>query len=165
VKWRLVDDAPIVGAVAFLPAIKLPTGSTTKGTGSGTTDATLLAISSHKFGDFALDINAGYTRRSGDGSRAPRDATQWTVSTGGPLAGVFGWVAECYGYPGTGGPAGQPPIVAVLAGPTLLARQWLGVDAGVIVPVSGPQPRAFYAGLVYNVGRMWQSHSSLAARH
>jgi hypothetical protein len=28
------------------------------------------------------------------------------------------------------------------------------LDAGVIVPVSGPQPHALYAGAVYNVGRM-----------
>ena len=118
----------------------------------------LLAISSHKFGDVAIDINAGYTRRSGDGSSIPRDATQWTFSSGGPLAGAFGWVVECYGYPGTGGPAGQAPIVALLAGPTYLARAWLAFDAGLIVPLRGPQPRAFYAGAVYNVGRIWASH-------
>jgi hypothetical protein len=33
-------------------------------------------------GDYALDINAGYTRRSGDGSKARRNATLWTVSGG-----------------------------------------------------------------------------------
>jgi hypothetical protein len=157
-KWRFIDDAPIVGAFALLPVVKFATGSQTKGTGSGTTDASLLAISSHKFGAFALDLNAGYTRRSGNGSTAPRNATQWTVSTGGPFSGAFGWVAECYGYPGTDGAAGQAPIVAVLVGPTLLARAWLAFDTGVIIPVSGPQPRAFYAGLVYNVGRIWASH-------
>jgi len=30
-------------------------------------------------------------------------------------------------------------------------------DAGVIVPVTGPQARALYAGAVYNVGRIWGS--------
>jgi hypothetical protein len=29
------------------------------------------------------------------------------------------------------------------------------VDAGVIVPISGPQPRALYAGGVVNLGRAW----------
>ena len=75
-------------------------------------------ISSHDLSGVALDINAGYTRRSGNGSQAPRSATLWTVSLGGPFAGAFGWVFECYGYPGTSGPAGQAPIVAILAGPT-----------------------------------------------
>ena len=105
-----------------------------------------------------MHINAGYTRRGGNGSSAPKNATVWTLSTGGPLAGALGWVVEWYGYPGTGGSAGQAPIVALLAGPTFLLRTWLALDAGVIVRVSGPQPRAFYAGAVYNVGRIWASH-------
>jgi hypothetical protein len=154
-KWRLLDDAPIVGDFAVLPAVKFPTGSAARGTGTGTTDASLLLISSHDLGPVAMDINAGITRRSGDGSLAPTSASLWTVSFGGPFSGPFGWVFETYGFPGTGGPAGQAPIVAVLAGPTLLARAWLAFDAGVIVPVTGPQPHALYAGGVYNVGRWW----------
>jgi hypothetical protein len=155
VKWRLVDDAPIVGDFALLPSVKFPTGSSSSGTGTGTTDVTLLAISSHAFGDVAMDLNVGYTRRSGDGSAAPKTSSVWTVSFGGPFVGAFGWAAECYGYPATSGPAGQPSIVALLGGPTVLVRPWLALDAGVIVPVTGPQPRALYAGVVYNVGRLW----------
>jgi hypothetical protein len=154
VKWRLLDDAPLVGDFAVLPAVKFPTGDANKGTGTGTTDASFLLISSHSLGPVSMDINAGYTRRSGDGSNAPTNAALWTVSFGGPAAGKLGWTAECYGYPGTGGPAGQAPIVAVLAGPTFLFRKWLAIDAGVIVPLAGPQPHALYAGAVYNVGRM-----------
>jgi hypothetical protein len=154
VKWRLLDDAPLLGDFAVLPAVKFPTGDATKGTGTGTTDASFLLISSHSLGPVSMDINAGYTRRSGDGSNAPKNAYLWTVSFGGPAAGQLGWTAECYGYPGTGGPAGQAPIVAVLAGPTFLFRKWLAVDAGLIVPLAGPQPHALYAGAVYNVGRM-----------
>lgn len=155
-KWRLLDDAPLVGDFALFPAIKAPTGSAGRGTGTGTTDGSILLISSHDFGSVAMDLNLGYTRRSGDGSTAPRSATLWTASFGGPFAGtsgVVGWVAECYGYPATRGPAGAPSIVALLAGPTLLARPWLAFDVGVIEPVTGPQPRALYAGAVYNVGR------------
>jgi hypothetical protein len=159
VKWRFVRDAPLVGDFALQPSIKFSSGSQGSGTGTGTTDVSLLAISSHKFGAVAIDINVGYTRRSGDGLGIPRNATVWTFSSGGPLIGPFGWVVERYGYPGTGGPAGQAPIVALLAGPTYLARTWLAFDAGLIVPARGPQPRAFYAGAVYNVGRIWASHS------
>lgn len=154
VKWRLVDDAPLIGDFAILPAVKFPTGDASRGTGTGTTDGSFLLISSRSLGPVSMDINVGYTRRSGDGSNAPRNASLWTLSFGGPAAGKFGWTAECYGYPGTGGPAGQAPIVAVLAGPTVLLRKWLAMDAGVIVPVTGPQPHALYAGAVYNVGRM-----------
>jgi hypothetical protein len=153
-KYRFVDDAPLVGAVALLPSIKAPTGDDNMGRGTGTTDFSIIAISSHKFGDYAVDINAGYTRRTGNGP-APSNATVWTASFGGPLAGAFGWVWEFFGYPGTGGPSGQAPTVAILAGPTLLAMETLALDAGVIVPLHGPQPHALYAGLVYNVGRIF----------
>jgi hypothetical protein len=154
IKWRLADGAPIAGDFAVLPALKLPTGSSERGTGTGTTDASLLLISSHDVGAISVDANLGYTRRGGDGSRTPRDATLWTVSAGFPAIGRLGGTAELYGFPGTSGPAGSTPLVAVLAGPTMNVRTWLAVDAGVIVPVEGPQPHAFYAGMVWNIGRL-----------
>jgi hypothetical protein len=155
VKWRLLDDAPIVGDFAILPSIKVSTGSVSAGRGTGTTDGSLLLISSHDFSGVAMDVNVGYTRRSGNGSQAPRTATLWTVSFGGPAVKRLGWVAELYGYPGTSGPSGQAPIVAFLAGPSYQAAEWLEFDAGVIVPVTGPQPHALYAGGVWNVGKVW----------
>jgi outer membrane putative beta-barrel porin/alpha-amylase len=158
IKWRLVDDAPIVGDFAVLPSIKFPTGSMATGTGTGTTDVSILLISSHSIGSVAMDLNVGYTRRSGDGSTVSRNATVWTASFGGPFgSGPIGWVGELYGYPATGGPAGQSSIVALLGGPTLQIRSWLVGDAGVIVPMSGPQPKAIYAGAVYNIGRLWEA--------
>src|SRR5256885_878505 len=69
-KYRIADDVPLIGAFAVLPSVKFPTADDLHGT--TTTDASLLLISSHKFGDAALDVNAGYTRRSGDGTRAPK---------------------------------------------------------------------------------------------
>jgi hypothetical protein len=157
VKWRLADDAPVLGDFAILPAIKFPTGSSE--TGTTTTDASLLLISSHQFGDVAMDLNVGYTHRNGNGSSAPTSATLWTASFGGPFTGPLGWVAECYGLPRTSGPSGAPSIVALLAGPTLTVRSWLVLDAGVIIPVTGPQPHALYAGITYNVGRIWGQRS------
>ncbi|HSQ28523.1 MAG TPA: transporter [Gemmatimonadaceae bacterium] len=157
VKWRVLEDAMVLGDFALLPTVKIPTGDSDSGAGTGTTDVSLLAISSHALGPVALDVNVGYTRRSGDGSRAPRDASLWTISFGGPIVSRLGWVGECYGYPGTSGPNGQAPIVAVLGGPTFLIRPWLALDAGFIGRVSGPQPRALYAGTVYNVGRLWRA--------
>jgi hypothetical protein len=154
IKWRLVDDAPVLGDFALLPSVKFATGAAEKGRGTGTTDVSLLAISSHEFGPVAMDLNVGYTRRSGDGSQAPKNATVWTASFGRPLLSSLGWTAEVYGFPTTTGPAGQSSIVGFLVGPTFLVREYLAVDAGLIVPVAGPQPHALYAGGVWNVGKL-----------
>jgi hypothetical protein len=155
IKWRLLDDAPILGDFAILPQIKAPTGSLSRGTGTGTTDASFLFISSHDLNGVAMDLNVGITRRSGDGGDVPRTASVWTASFGGPFQGNVGWVAEVFGLPGTAGAAGQKGTAAFLAGPTLQPALWLALDIGVIIPLTGPQPHAVYLGGVYNVGRLW----------
>lgn len=155
-KVRLIDGSSLLGDFAIFPSIKLPTGSARRGTGTGTTDASLLLISSRTIGSVSIDLNAGLTQRSGDGSNAPKTASVWTASFGGGFGDrPAGWVLECFGYPGTGGSAGAPPTVSLLAGPTLQLRNFLSLDAGVIVPVHGPQPHSLYLGGVYNVGRIW----------
>jgi hypothetical protein len=152
VKYRILDDHPILGDFAILPAVKFPTASGDVGT--GTTDLSLLFISSHRFGQVAMDLNAGATHRSGDGTRTPTTATIWTASFGFPIAGPVGATAEIYGFPGTSGLAGSKPTAALLLGPTFLARDWLALDAGFITPLAGPQPHAIYAGFVWNFGRL-----------
>jgi hypothetical protein len=153
-KWRLLEHARLLGDFALLPTVKFSTGSASAGRGSGTTDFSLLAISSHSFGGTDMDINAGFTHRGGDGAGAPVNSTLWAASIGFPIAAALGGVAELYGFPKTSGASGQPGIVALLTGPTYLAAPSLALDAGVIVPFTGPQPRALYAGLVWNVGRL-----------
>lgn len=138
---------------AVLPSIKFPTGSGSESRGTGTTDGALLLIWSRALGPVAMDLNAGATLRSGDETRAPRTATVWTASFGGPMEGPVGWVVEWFGYPATQGPAGSASIVALLAGPTLALKPWLVLDAGGILGVAGPQPDALYAGLTVNLGR------------
>jgi hypothetical protein len=154
-KWRILDAHPLLGDFALLPSFKFPTGSLAGGSGTGTTDASLLLVSSRDAGPVHIDLNAGYTRRSGDGIATPRTATVWTASFGGAIAGPVNWTAEFFGYPGTSGPSGAAPTVAFLAGPTLTVRNTLVVDVGIIAPIAGRQPRAAYAGVVYNVGRIW----------
>jgi hypothetical protein len=154
-KWQVLAGAPLLRDVALMPTLKLASGSVARGEGTGTTDASLLAISSRTLGAVEVDANLGVTRRGGDGTVAPRTATLWTLAAGAPLTHVLGLALEVYGYPGTAGPAGQPPVVAALAGPTVLVRGWLELDAGMIVPITGPQPTAFYAGGVANLGRCW----------
>ena len=162
VKWRLVEAAPIVGDFAMLPSIKVPSASADAGT--GTTDLGLLLISSHAIGQFAIDLNAGYTHRGGERPFASRDVTVWTASIGGPARGPLGWVAEVFGYPAMSSLAGEASIVAFLGGPTVRVRKWLVLDGGVILPLTGPQPRALYLGAVYNVGRVW-THETVPGDH
>jgi hypothetical protein len=152
VKYRILDHHPILGDFAILPAVKFPTASGDAGT--GTTDLSLLFISSHRLGPVAMDLNAGATRRSGDGTAAPTTATIWTASFGFPLRGALGAAAELFGYPGTSGIAGSEATAALLLGPTFLVRDWLAIDAGFITPLTGPQPHAVYAGFVWNWGRL-----------
>jgi hypothetical protein len=162
VKWRLLDNAPVLGAFAFQPTVSLPTGSAERGTGAGTTSVNLLLVSSHKIHGVSLDINAVVALRGGDGSSAPKTATLWTVSTGIPVAGRLGWTAEIYGYPGTAGPAGAAPVVAFLTGPIVTLTDSVVVDAGIIFNISGLGTAVYglgvnslYGGVTWNMGRIW----------
>ena len=76
VKWRLTDGGPLVGRFAIQPSIKLATGDEAKGLGSGTTDYSLLAISSHVVGPVAIDL----TSRSASSSDGTNSAavTPWS---------------------------------------------------------------------------------------
>src|SRR5262249_5976944 len=139
----------------ILPAIKLPSGASSTGRGTGTTDVSLLAISSRTIGPVSIDLNAGVTRRSGDGTQAPKTASVWAASFGFELPGPWGWVAEAFGYPGTSGPAGSEGTVALLTGPTYALRPSMALDLGLIIPITGPNPSAIYAGLTWNLGRLW----------
>ena len=151
VKYRIVDDAPIVGDFAILPAIKLPWASAIAA-GTGTTDFSLLLVSSHQLGPVEMDLNVGQTWRGGDGTRAPKMASMWTASFGFPIDGPLGGVAEVFGYPRTTGPVGAKGTAALLVGPTYLVREWLAVDTGIIVPIAGEQAHAAYFGFVWNLG-------------
>lgn len=159
VKWRLTDHAPVIGAFAIQGAVSLPTGSEDSGRGSGKAAVNVLLISSHRIGPFSVDFNAGYTRLGGESTVAPRDSTVWASAAALPIAGRVGWAAEIYGYPGTSGPNGQPPVVALLTGPNLTVIPSLVLDAGVIFDVSRFGGTAMYAGLTWNIGRIWRSSS------
>ncbi|HEY0780144.1 MAG TPA: transporter [Gemmatirosa sp.] len=150
-KWRVSEDHPRLQDVAILPQLKLPTGGAR---GTGTTDASLTVINSRTVGASSLDLNVGATWRTGNGTRAPRTSTLWAAAAGIPVRGMLGWALETYGYPGTHGPAGNAPIVAVLTGPTFAVSPEWELDFGTIVPLAGPQPHALYAGFVTNVGRI-----------
>jgi hypothetical protein len=151
-KWRLLDEHPLLGDFAVLPSVKLATGSEARGTGSGTTDVGIMAISSHMFGPVAMDLNAGYTRVGSGAGATTSDAALWTASFGFPIVGRLGWVAEVFGAPTIDG-TDTRSTVAMLLGPTFLVSTALNLDLGVITPVRGDMPNAIYAGFVWNLGR------------
>jgi hypothetical protein len=153
-KWRLLDDARLLGDFAVQPTLKFPTGSVAKSSGTGTTDFGFLAISSHAFGPVSMDVNVGYTWRSGDGSVVPVRAMLWTVSGGLSVSGNLGWAVEIFGLPGTVGGSGQAPVIAFLNGPTFALRRWLVLDCGGILKLAGPQATVLYAGLTWNLGQV-----------
>ncbi|HET7452514.1 MAG TPA: transporter [Thermoanaerobaculia bacterium] len=153
-KWRIGRATPLLGDFALLPSLKFPTGSAGRGTGTDSTDVSVLAISSRTVGSVSVDLNAGYTRRS-NGRAAARDATIWAVSASGPFPGDFGWNLEIFGFPGTSGPFGEGPIVGATVGPTWQPRPWIAFDAGAYLRIEGPQPNALFAGFTWNVGRLW----------
>ena len=157
VKWRLTDDAPVIGAFAIQPAVSLPTGSADSGRGSGTVAVNVLVISSHRIGRLSVDLNAGYTRLGGESASAPRDSTVWAAAAAIPLGGRAGWAAEVFGYPGTSGPGGGPPVVGFLTGPTFTVRPNVVLDAGATFDIEGFGGTAVYGGLTWNIGRLWKS--------
>ncbi len=160
VKWRLGEGLPVLANFAILPSVKLPSGNYRLGRGTGTTDFSLLLISSRTVGPVALDLNAGATRLTGGTDDIPRWSTVWTVSAGVPVRGRLGWTAELFSYPATTRLSGGLPAedqISFLTGPTIAAAPWLVFDLGAIVPVHGPPAKALYAGATINAGRLWRS--------
>jgi hypothetical protein len=144
---------PLLGDFAVQPSLKLATGSTSRGFGTGTTDGGILLVSSHQVLGGEIDANAGITFRGGDGTAAPKRSTVWAVSGGRSIAGPVGAVVEVFGFPGTTGPSGGPPQVGLLFGPTFALRPSLVLDAGAIVNVRRLGGNAAYVGLTANLGR------------
>jgi hypothetical protein len=152
-KWRLLDGSRLLGAFAVLPSVKFATGSAARGSGTGTTDIGVTAISSRHIGVVAVDLNATYTRLGAGTSTPAADDALWTASFGFPLHRRLGAVAELFGAPTIDGSA-RRSTAALLIGPTFLVRPALNVDAGVIAPLRGDVPHAIYAGVVWNLGRL-----------
>ncbi|MEP6730165.1 MAG: transporter [bacterium] len=163
-KWRLLDDHEWLGDFAILPAVKFPSGSLSGDTGTGSTDVSITAISSHAFGGVAMDINAIYTRlgsaRDGANVRDASNAALWTASFGFPVLGNLSWAVELFGQPTIDG-TDTPSTAALLFGPTYLVSPALNLDVGFIAPFHGDMPNSLYAGVVWNVGRLFSPEHAL----
>ena len=150
-KWRLLDDSPLLGDFALLPAVKFANGSASGGTGSGTRDLGLTAIASYDVHGVAADLNATYTRVGATTLAPASRSALWTASFGFPVAGQLSWVAELFGFPTIDG-SGAPSSAAFLTGPTFLVSPAFNLDVGIITPLRGELTNALYAGLVWNMG-------------
>jgi hypothetical protein len=162
VKWRLLDEHPVLGDFALLPAIKLPSGSRSEGTGTGSLDVGVTAIASYDLRGVSMDLNAVYTRVGATDAGAATDAALWTASFGFPVVGRLSWAAEVFGVPTIDG-SGTRSTAALLTGPTYLVSTAFNLDLGIIAPFRGDMPNAIYAGLVWNLGSL-NRHEAAALR-
>jgi hypothetical protein len=152
VKYRILDHAPVFGAVAMLPSVSTPVGS---GRATDQDAVSLLVISSRSLGAVSLDLNAGYTRRAGRGAIAPRHETLWAVSLDGPLWRRLEWMGEISGSPRTRGPAGREGIVNALAGINARLTPSIVLDVATLVPISGNDSFVVLGGAVWNLGQLF----------
>jgi len=143
----------LFSAAALTGAKERPTPVVTTATGSATFE--LLSDSTIRQTDRSLDLNAAYTRRSGNGTIAARNATIWAISFAGPAIGPIGWGAELSGTLRTTGPSGEPATYVLLAGPTFSITSWLALDAGFSVQLNEDHPYQINFGGVWNVGKIW----------
>ena len=156
-KFQFAEGHAILADGALLAGVKFPVGAA--GRTTETTDVTVMLISSRQIGSVGVDLNASYTRRSGDGSQAPRNATFAAVAAGWTLRGPLGFTAEVYGYPRTSGPAGAPTTVALLAGPMYRASESMVLDVGAIAKLAGDQPFALFLGVTWNMGSLGRARA------
>jgi hypothetical protein len=157
IKVRVLDEAPLVGVVAILPSVTIPTGDARR---TDADAASLLFIASRSLGPVSIDLNAGYTRRRGDGSVTPRHESLWAASAGGPMIGRVGWMGELSGTPRTGGPAGRSATVNGLVGVNAAISPAVVLDAATLVPLSGDDHFTLLGGAVWNVGRLLKRRPS-----
>ena len=134
-------------AVALIPGVTAPTGSTAKGLGAGRALGALTAVYSVDLpATVHLDLNAGPT---GVGA----GATQWFFSVSGSWGGrVLGVTGECFDF--TPGGAG-PRLAGVLGAVTVRLAPWAVVDAGGQLGTTLNSPNALFLGLTTNLGRVF----------
>jgi hypothetical protein len=153
-KWRLLDDSPLLGDFAVLPFMTFSSGHNQS---LGTT-----VIASYMAGETAIDLNLTYQREE-LGTKFSRDAALWTASFGFPVARRWGWVLEFFGDIPTAEPIGSgrsPATLYVLTGPTFTVEKYLALDVGVIKGINSDHSTSAYAGFVWNVGRLFGGNES-----
>ena len=164
-KWQVAENVPLLAAFAVQPSVTLPGESAADGTEPGATSVALVLISSHTIRGVSLDVDVGGTV-SGASPAIPRTASLWAVSGGIPLAPRVTWGVELFGYPGTAGQAGEPPVVGFLTGPSVRLTKRLVIDgSAAIVGVKGFGSPAFFAGLTWNAVRLWTPSPAGAIEH
>lgn len=132
-------------AVALIPGVTAPTGSTAKRTGAGRALGSLTAVYSVDLpASVHVDLNAGPT---GVGA----GKTQWFFSASGSWGGrVLGLTGECFDF--TPGGAG-PRFAGLLGAVTVRVAPWAVIDAGGQRGTTSHSPDALFLGLTTNLGR------------
>src|SRR5262249_48755564 len=95
-QWRFLPHRPLRFRYAVQAEWKLPTGSASKGLGSGQTDQTLMALFSRDFGRFHADVNVLETWL-GRPTIGHDSQPAGTVSISGTLSPRWSLTGEIYG--------------------------------------------------------------------
>jgi hypothetical protein len=151
VKWRVLDGHPVLGDVALLPQVTLPTGGPR---GTGTAAARLLVINSRSVGPVALDLNVGATWRGR--RRHARTAYRDAVDRRGRAAGApparLG--ARVLRLPRDRGPCRERSRDRAADWADARRPAHAHAGRGRHRALRGPRARAVYVGLVTSAGRL-----------
>jgi hypothetical protein len=152
-QWRYLKNRPLGLDLAIQATTKLPTGSSTKGLGSGRSDTLLMLLFSRDLGPYHVDVNAietwlGVPTPAGGGHERQAAGTVCVSRT---LDTHWSFTSELYTI---GATSQNPRIISNLWAAGYKVSSRLVLDAGADVGVShGAQKISFFAGLTAGLGR------------
>jgi outer membrane putative beta-barrel porin/alpha-amylase len=152
-QWRFLHDGPLGFDYAVQASWKLPTGSVSKGLGSGQPDRTLMALFSRDFGRFHADVNVLETWL-GRPTIGHDSQPAGTVSISGTLGPRWSITGELYTIGRTSSAA---QIVSNLWALAFKVSPRLVLDGGADVGLSQGAPRlSVFTGLTVGLARLYR---------
>jgi hypothetical protein len=152
-QWRFLHQGPLGFDYAVQGDWKLPTGSASKGLGSGEADQTLMALASRDFGRVHADVNVLETwlgRPTIGHDRQPAA----TVSVSGTMTARWSLTGEVYTIGRTSSAA---RIVSNLWALAFKVSPRLVLDGGADVGLSHAAPRvSLFTGLTVGLARLYR---------
>lgn len=152
-QWRFLHHGPLGFDYAVQGSWKLPTGSASKGLGSGQPDQTLMALFSRDFGRFHADVNVLETWL-GRPTIGHDSQPAGTVSISGTLSSRWSLTGEVYSIGRTSSAA---QIVSNLWALAFKVSPRLVLDGGADVGLNRGAPRlSVFTGLTVGLARLYQ---------
>src|SRR6059058_441947 len=145
---KLRNEVSNRAALAAVPSVTVPTGSTTRGLGAGRVLGGLVGVVSADLpAGVHIDVNAG---PQGIGAGTP----QWFTSLSGARGfGRVGVTLEAFQFT-AGGAAAQ--LAGILGGVTFRLTNWAVADVGGVAGTATATPDQVFLGLTTNLGRVFR---------